>query len=265
MKNISNQAVIHKNAVIGENVTISPFAIIEENVKIGDNTFIGPYVHISGWTDIGKSNKILTGAAIGGEPQDFHYKGDKSYVIIGDNNIIHEFVTIHRGTEKDTKTVIGNNNMFMAYSHAGHNVIVHNNVILVNSVSLGGYVEVFDKAFISAASQIHQFCKIGKLVMVAPLSKVAKDVPPFMLVQGAETAVVKSLNIVGLRRDENISSDDFEKIKKFYTILYRSNLNTKQALEKIKLEKELVENIHIKEMIEFISNASRGICGHFKK
>ncbi len=264
MSLISNQAVVHKNAVIGKNVKIWPFAVIDENVKIGDNTEIYPNAHITGWTDIGKNNKILNGAVLGGEPQDFHYKGEKSFLIVGDNNIIHEYVTIHRGTEANSKTIIGNNNMFMAYSHCGHNVIVHNNVIIVNNTALGGYVEVFDNAFISSASPVHQFCKIGKLAMISFLSGIAKDVPPFMTVKGSNPALVRGLNVVGMRR-YGISQDDRELIKQAYKILYRENLNTKQAIEKIETVEELKNNTYVRELVEFVKNSSRGICGHFKK
>jgi len=261
-KKISNMASVDKNAVIGKNVTIGPFSVIEENVKIGDNTVIGPNVHITGWTDIGKNCEIHSGAVIGDKPQDVSYKGDKSFVIIGDNNIIRESATIHRGTQANSKTVIGNNNMFMAYSHVAHNCTVGDKVILVNSVSLGGYVEVDNNAFISAVSQVHQFCKIGKYVMVGPLTKVVKDIPPYLLVTGSEIAKVRGLNVVGLRR-AGFSAEERELIKTAYKILYHSNLNTSQALEKMKDDKVLKESPTIKEFIEFIEKSDRGIAAHY--
>ncbi len=264
MSLISNNAFIHKNAVIGKNVKIAPNVVIDENVKIDDNCEIYPNVHITGWTDIGENNKILNGAVLGGEPQDFHYKGERSYVQIGNNNIIHEYVTIHRGTEPESKTIIGNNNMFMAYSHCGHNVIVHNNVIIVNNTALGGYVEVFDNAFISSMVPVHQFCKIGKLAMIGMSSSINKDVPPFMIVRGADGAKVYSMNVVGMRR-YGISQDDRNKIKQAYMLLYREGLNIKQAIEAIVADEELNENKYIIELITFIRNSGRGICDHVKK
>ncbi len=263
MKYIAIKADVHKKAVIGKNVAIGHYSVIEENVKIGDNTIIGPNVHITGWTDIGKNNKIHHGVAIGDEPQDLGYNKERSFVIIGNNNIIRELVTIHRGTAPESKTVINNNNMFMVYSHIGHNSVVKNNVIMVNLTSLGGYVEVDDNVFISASVQIHQFCKIGKLVMVAPLTKIAKDVPPFMLVIGADTAVVRGLNVVGLRR-ANISPEDRETIKKAYKFMYHSNLNITDAVKKIK-GSNINSNQYVKEILKFIDYSKRGICGHYKK
>ncbi len=264
MSNMSPKAEIHKKAVIGKNVNIGPFTVIEENIKIGDNTVIGPGVHLKGWTDIGKNNNIYQNASIGDWPQDTSYKGDKSYVYVGDGNFIREFVSIHRGTKKESKTVVGNNNMFMTYSHVGHNCIVKDNIIMVNSSSLGGYVEVDNNVFISAGSQVHQFCKIGKYSMVAPLTKVGKDVPPYMLVMGADTAVVRGLNVVALRRAD-ISPDDREIIKQAYKLVYHTGLSIPSAVEKIEKDSVLNSNPYIKELLDFISNSERGICGHYKK
>ena len=264
MSNIGPKAEIHKKAVIGKNVTIGHFSVIEENVKIGDNTEIGPGVHITGWTDIGKNNKIHHGVSIGDWPQDISYKGDKSFVFIGDNNTIREFGTIHRGTKPESRTVIGNNNMFMVYLHVGHNCIVKDNIIIVNSSSLGGYVEVDDNVFISAVCQVHQFCRIGRYAMIGPITKIAKDVPPYMLVVGPEVGKVRGLNVVGLKR-AGISAEDREKIKQAYRILYHGDLNTSDAVEKIENEPELQSNSYIIELVDFIKNSSRGICDHYKK
>ncbi len=261
---ISNKAEINKNAIIGKNVSIGPFTVIEENVKIGDNTKIGPNVHITGWTDIGKNCEIHSCAVIGDLPQDYNYKGEKSYTIIGDNNIIRECVTIHRGTEPESKTVVGNNNIFMAYSHIGHNCIVNDNIVLVNQVSLGGYVTVYNNAFISAVVQVHQFCRIGKYAMIGAISKVIKDIPPYMMAQGSDVATIRGLNVVGLRRG-GFSSEERELIKKAYNLLYQSKFNVSQALETIKNASELGNNSLIKELIEFIENSKRGIAAHFRK
>lgn len=264
MSKISSKAEVHKKAVIGKNVTIGPYSIIEENVKIGDNTVIGPFVHIKGWTDIGKRNEIHQSVSIGDKPQDLSYQNERSYVNIGDNNIFREFVTIHRGTKAESKTIIKNNNMFMVYSHVGHNAVVHNNVIMVNSSSLGGYVEVNDNCFISACAQIHQFCKIGRYAMIAPLTKPAKDVPPFIMVIGADPAKAKGLNVIALRRAE-ISADDREYIKEAYKTVYLSSLNVSDAKEAIRKNKKLYSNQYVKEFVDFIDQAERGICGYSRK
>jgi UDP-N-acetylglucosamine acyltransferase len=260
---ISSKASVSKNAVIGKNVKIGDYTVIDDNVKIGDGTTIGPNVYITGWTDIGKNCQIHSGAVIGDIPQDYGFKNEKSFVIIGDNNIIREFVTIHRGTQPNSQTIIGNNNMFMAYSHIAHNCVVEDNVVLVNHVSLAGYVTVMKNAFVSAVTQIHQFCRIGKYVMIGAISKVTKDIPHYMLAQGADLAEIRGLNSVGLRR-ANFSIEQRELIKKAYVILYKSNLNVSQALQKIKEEKELIENDLIKDLITFIETSKRGIAPHFK-
>ncbi len=262
--NIHQTTIVHKNSIVGQHVSIGPYSVIDENVKIGDNTIIGNNVHITGWTDIGKNNKIHSHVIMGDEPQDLSYTKERSYVIIGDNNIFREGVTVHRGTKPESRTIIGNNNMFMVYSHVGHNCELGNNIILVNFASLGGYVEVGDRVFISHAGAVHQFCRIGRMVMVAPLSKVGKDVPPFMMVSGYETAEVRGLNVVGMRRGE-ITSNDREIIKKAYKVLYHSKLNTKQALEKIGGDSELSSNVYVQELIEFVKKAKRGISAHYQK
>ncbi|MBN1898849.1 MAG: acyl-ACP--UDP-N-acetylglucosamine O-acyltransferase [Spirochaetes bacterium] len=258
---ISLKAHVHKKAVIGKGVTIDPFTVIEANVKIGDGTTIGPNVHITGYTDIGKNCQVHAGAVIGDFPQDYNFKNKKSFTRIGDNNIIRECVTIHRGTEEDSKTIVGNNNMFMAYSHVGHNCQVGDNIVMVNLVSLGGYVVVEKNVFISAVVQVHQFCRIGKFAMIAPLSKVGKDIPPFLLAEGSTVAKVRGLNVVGLRRG-GFSSQDREMIKKAYKTVYHSNLNVTQAMDYIKNDHELMNNSFIKEFVEFILAAKRGIAGH---
>jgi len=263
-KKISPKAEVSLDAVIGEDVVIGPFTVIEENVKIGDGTIIGPNVHIRSYTDIGKNCEIHSGAVIGDYPQDYNFKKDRSFTIIGDRNIIREFVTIHRGTEKDSKTIIGNDNMFMVSSHIGHNCVVGNNVVLVNHVSLGGYVTVMDRAFLSAVVQVHQFCRIGKYVMIGALSKVVMDIPHYMLAEGDEVATIRGLNIVGLRR-AGFTPQQRELIKKAYKIIYHSGLNFSDALAKIKSDKELIENDIIKELVNFFENSKRGIARHYKK
>ncbi len=261
MKKIHKYACIGENVIIGENVEIGPFTYIDGYVKIGDNTKIGSNVYITGWTDIGKNNEIHTGSVIGNTPQDVKFKNEKSFVIIGDNNIIREYVTIHRGTGENTKTIIGNNNMLMAYTHVAHNCEIKNNVVIVNQAALAGHVIVYNNAFISAVCQIHQFVRIGSYAMCGASTRISKDVPPFMLVVGQDTAKVYGLNVIGLRRG-GFSPEEREIIKKAYNILYHSNLNVSQAVKKLEEDSELNKNKHVKELIEFIKNSKRGICAH---
>lgn len=257
---IDKNAIVDSRSEISSDVDIGPFSIIGANVKIDSGTKIGTNVIIDGWTTIGKDCRIFSNANIGGEPQDFAYKGERSFCEIGDRNIIREFVTIHRGTKIESKTVIGNDNYFMIGSHIGHNCKIGNKVVLVNFVSLGGYVEIDDGAFISAVCQVHQFVRIGKLAMIGALSKVTKDVPPYMLT-AEHTAQVYGINVVGLRR-AGFSQDLRNKIKEAYKIVYHSGYNISQALEVLEKDAQLPE---IKYFIDFIKSSNRGICAHYRK
>lgn len=249
-------AFIHPNAQIGKDVEIGPYAVIGDEVEIGDGCRIEAHVNIQGPTRIGNNVKIYHSASVGCDPQDLKYKGERSYLFIGDNTIIREYVTISRGTEcGGLETRIGSNCLIMANAHVAHDCQVGNNVILVNSVALGGHVVVEDKAVIGGLSGIHQFCKIGRMAMVGACSKVVKDVPPYVTVDG-NPAKVAGVNVTGLRRN-NVSSETRDEIRKAYRILYRSNLNTTQAVEV--LETSLTASPEIEHFIGFLKGAERGI------
>ncbi|MDD4203107.1 MAG: acyl-ACP--UDP-N-acetylglucosamine O-acyltransferase [Candidatus Omnitrophica bacterium] len=252
--NIHKTAIIDKDAQIGDNVEIGPYTIIEKNVKIANNVKIAPLVHICSNTEIGEGTKIYTGAVLGEDPQDIGFKGGETFLNIGKNNVIREHVTIHRGTEKGTSTIIGNNCFLMASSHVAHNVVVNDNAIIANGALLAGHVHIGKGAFISGNVVIHQFCHIGELVMIGGFTGVNKDIPPFLLVRGA--CAVAGLNIVGLRRS-GMDSMARKKIKEAYRILYGSDLNTTQALEKIK-KIEMCEEL--RSFIDFINTSKRGIA-----
>jgi len=248
-------AVVEKGAVIEDDVTIEPFAYIGKNVHLHSGVYVGSSVRIDGYTEVGEGTKIFHGAAIGLPPQDVAYKGERSFVRIGKNNTIREFVTIHSATGEDQETVIGDNNYLMAYSHFAHNVRVGNNVIVVNAAQLAGFVEVGDHAFISGLVAIHQFSRVGAYAIVGGLTKVVKDIPPFFMAVGNPARIV-GLNIVGLRR-KKFSSERVKIIKQAYKILYRSGLSLSNAVEKIRAELPL--NDDIKLLLEFIENSKRGI------
>jgi len=254
-KIIHPRAVISPKAEIADGVKIGPYSIIGDNVKIDEGTEIGSGVLIEGWTKIGKGCKILHGAVIGTPPQDSKYKGEKSFVEIGDNNLIREYVTIHRGTEKESITYIGNNNL-MAYCHIAHNCWIGNEVIIANGGTLAGYVKVENKAVIGGLTGIHQFVRIGTLAMVGGCTKVVKDIPPFTLANG-NPALLWGLNVVGLKR-AGIPLKTREKLKKAYKILFKSGLNTTQALEKIENEFENIPEVRY--LCDFIRSSNRGIC-----
>ena len=257
LRDIHPTAIVHPNAKLGREVVIGPYSIIGENVEIGDYTRIDSHVVIEGWTTIGKRCHIYHGASIGCEPQDLKFKGEKSYLFIGDDNLIREYVTISRGTEGGGgETRIGNNNLFMANSHIAHDCQIGNHVVLANSVALAGHVTVEDRVTIGGLCGVHQFTKIGKMAMIGGCTKIVKDIPPFVLVDGIP-AKVSGINIVGLRRNE-VPPEVRNEIKKAYKILYRSRLNIKQAIEQ--MEQELASSPEIDHFIRFLRNAERGIC-----
>jgi UDP-N-acetylglucosamine acyltransferase len=257
MAEIHKTAVVHSGAKIGKGVEIAPYAVIGENVEIGENTKIGSHVVIDGWTKIGKDNEIFTGASIGLEPQDLKFEGEKSYVTIGDNNTIREYATIHRGTEEGgLETKIGDNNLIMAYCHVAHDCQLGNNIVMSNATNLGGHVIVEDSVVIAGLVGVHQFVRIGQMAMVGAHSKVVKDVPPYILVDG-HPAAVNGINVVGLRRN-GVESELRKEIKQAYKHLYRSNLNVSQAIEK--MDQELDSSSEIEHFLRFLRNAQRGIC-----
>jgi len=253
---IHPSAIVHPKAELDEGVEVGPYSIIGENVKIGKNTVVGPHVVIDGWTEIGEDNKIFQFASIGMVSQDLKYKGEVSYLKIGNKNTIREYVTMHIGTEGGGGiTKVGDNNLFMIGSHVAHDCIVGNNNILANLATLAGHIVIEDNAIVGGVVAVHQFCRIGKMAIIGGCSKIVQDVPPYMMADG-NPLEIRGINIVGLKR-KNLGSEVLHNLKEAYRIIYRSNLNTSQAIEKIKAE--LPESTEIKELITFIEGSSRGI------
>ncbi len=253
-------ANIHPDAKIGQNVTIEPFATIYEDVVIGDGTYIGPYVTIMPGTRIGKNCRIYPGAVIGGEPQDLKFKGEYTTTEIGDNNTIRECVTINKGTSAKGKTVVGNNNLIMAYVHIAHDCVVGNNIILVNNCGLAGEVEIDDWAILGGYSAVHQFCHVGKHVMLSGGSLVRKDVPPYIKA-GREPLSYAGINSIGLRR-RGFSNESITEIQDIYRIIYQKGYNNTQALEVV--EAEMPASRERDEILLFIKDSKRGIIkGYF--
>ena len=253
---IDSTAIIHKNAHIDADVDIGPFCIIEENVKIGKGTKILGHVVIQGGTEIGENCIISPFASIGGPPQDLTYKGEDTKVVVGNNNIIKEYVTINRGTPHGKSiTKVGNNNFIMAYAHIAHDCIVGSNVIMANCATLAGHVEVDDYVIFGGLCAVHQFCRIGKYAFISGLTGIPKDVPPFIIAAGPR-AKPYGLNVVGLER-HNFSKEDILTLKKAYRLLFRSSLPLNTSL---KIIQEELEGAYIKELLDFISNSKRGIC-----
>jgi UDP-N-acetylglucosamine acyltransferase len=257
MARIHPTAIIDPGAKLGKNVEIGPYSLVGENVKIGEGTIIGSHVVIDGWTTIGKNNQIFHGASVGFIPQDMKFKGEKSFLFIGDNNIVREYVTIHRGTEEGGgETWIGNNNLIMAYCHVAHDCQLGSHIIMSNATNLAGHIVIEDFSVLSGLCGIHQFVRIGKMAMVGAHTKVVKDVPPYVLVDG-HPARVNGINVVGLRRN-GVEPEIRQEIKKAYKILYRSNLNISQAIER--MDQELDASKEIEHFLRFLRNAQRGIC-----
>ncbi len=248
-------AYVHPTAIIGENVTISPFSSIYEDVEIGDGTWIGPNVTIMSGARIGKNCKIYPGTVISGEPQDLKYEGEKTLTYIGDNTTIRECVTVNKGTNALGYTKIGDNCLIMATAHIAHDCVVGNNVVIVNAVGLAGHIEVGDFAFIGGYSAVHQFTKIGEHAFVAGATQIRKDVPPY--VKAAKNPVAYAgVNAIGLRRKGFTSEEIFE-IQGIYRILYQQKNNVSQAVEQI-LEK--FPDSHYRDVIlNFINTSDRGI------
>ena len=257
MAKIHPTAVVHRKARLAENVEIGAYSVIGKNVEIGAGTKVGAQVQISGWTEIGENNQILDCVSIGLPPQDSGYQGEETRLSIGSNNVIREYVSINRGTkEGNGVTVIGNNNLFMAYSHVAHDCSIGSNIVLANSVNMAGHVEIEDGAYIAGLVGIHQFVRIGYLSMIDTHSKVTKDIPPYMEAAG-HPASIRGINWTGLLK-EGYSGNIINEIESLYRILYKSDLNIGQAVAKIDREFKLSQNTA--HFIKFLKNSSRGIC-----
>jgi UDP-N-acetylglucosamine acyltransferase len=240
---------------IGKNCKIGEGAIIDEFVEIGDNCIIEPYAVITGYTKIGNNNHIFSHAVVGSIPQDLKYHGEKTYLIIGDNNKIREFTLINPGTEGGGGvTKIGNNNLLMGYVHVAHDCIIGDNCILANAATLAGHVVLENYVVIGGMTPIHQFVKIGEFAMVGGASAVSQDIPPYCLAEG-NRAKLRGLNLTGLRRNlEN--RNDIDKIKRAYKELFESG-KPLQDIAKELLENS--ENRYVKHLCEFVLNSKRGI------
>ncbi|MGB5791376.1 acyl-ACP--UDP-N-acetylglucosamine O-acyltransferase [Poseidonibacter sp.] len=255
MNNIHKTAIIEEGAILGDNITIGAYTIIGSKVTIGDGTKIDSHTVIDGKTTIGKDNHIFSHAAIGTIPQDLKFEGEDVELIIGDNNTIREFTLFNPGTKGGGSiTKIGNNNLFMGYTHVAHDVIVGNNCVFANCATLAGHVEIDDFVVIGGLTPIHQFCKIGTQVMVGGGSVVTQDIPPFCLAEGNK-AVLRGLNLNGLRRRfEN--RDDINAIKAAYKNLFESAKPLSEAANELL---ETSENKYVKELANFVLETKRGI------
>jgi UDP-N-acetylglucosamine acyltransferase len=250
-------AIVSKKAEVDSSVEIGPNAVVEEHVKIGAGTRVMANAYLTGHTEIGRDNQIHMGAVIGHEPQDLKIdRSCRSFLKIGDRNVFREYCNVHRGTEPESATVIGNDCYLMATSHVGHNAVIGNHVIICNCALVAGHVHVGDDVFISGGVVIHQFTHIGRLAMFSGNARVSMDVPPFTL--AAERNEIHALNLVGLRRAK-ISREALGELKKLFKLFYLSGLNGTQALKEASADGTF-NTAEAREFIEFVRTSPNGIC-----
>lgn len=253
---IDPHAIIHPEARLSDDVSVGPFTVIGADVEIGEGTRIESHVVIKGPTRIGANNHLYQFSTIGEATPDLKYKGEPTTLTIGDNNIIREGVTIHRGTIQDRgDTLIGNHNLIMAYVHIGHDSVVGNHCILVNNTALAGHVLVGDWAILSGFTLVHQFCHIGTHSFTGMGTAVGKDIPAFIMVTGAP-AEARSINVEGIRR-RGFSKEDIALLTHAYKIIYRRGLTLEQAIHTISSESP--SNPHIRVLIQSLQASGRGI------
>jgi UDP-N-acetylglucosamine acyltransferase len=252
---VAPTARIHPDAVIGPGCVIGEYCVIESDVILGAQNRLEPYVYIKRWTTLGDRNEISAGTALGTDPLDKAFTGERSYLKIGNGNKIREHFTISRATSPESETVIGDENFIMTSGHIAHDCRIGNRTVIASCALVAGHVHVEDQAFISGGVVIHQFSKIGRLAMIGGNTRVNSDVPPYFLYSDFNIAA-KGLNLVGLRR-AGFKAADIAALKTAYKLLYKSNLKLEDALDRIQAEAPTEHTLHL---IEFIRSSKRGIC-----
>jgi UDP-N-acetylglucosamine acyltransferase len=252
---VASTARVHPGAVIGPGVIIGDFAIIEEDVGIGAGSRLEPYVYIKRWTKLGERNLISAGTVLGTDPLDKGFTGARSYLKIGNGNIIREHYTISRGTAPESETAIGDENYIMTSGHIAHNCRIGNRTVIASCALVAGYVEVEDQAFISGGVVIHQYSRIGRLAMIGGNTRVNSDLPPYFLYSDFNVAA-HGLNLVGLKR-AGFDPGDIKQLKTAYRLLYRSGLKLDEALRRIEID---VPTEHTRHLAAFIRASKRGIA-----
>ena len=253
-------AVVDPQAEIHETVSIGPYAVVEANVTIGAETHVDAHAVISGHTTIGARNHIGSFTSIGAPPQDMHYKGEPTELIIGDDNQIREYVSIHRGTvDGNGRTVIGNNNILMAYTHVAHDCIIHNHVIMANVVTLAGHVEIGDYVNLGGLVGIHQFCRIGAYTYIGGMSGISMDVSPYVILTGTRNRMrISGINKIGLRRN-GMNRDAINCLEQAFKIIFRASPQTllKDALEEAR--QAFPDSPEVQTLVDFFKTSKRGV------
>lgn len=252
---IHASAVVEQGADLGPGVVVGPLSYVEAGTRIGADSVLGSRVSVLRHTTIGKGCQVHSGAVLGDVAQDLAYGGEETYVEIGDRCVLRECVTVHRGTTPGSTTRVGDDCMLMACSHVAHNCEVGNDVIMANGALLGGHVQVGDRVFVGGGAAIHQFVRLGRLAMISGNCGITRDVPPFCITRELSTGVM-GLNVVGMRR-AGIDPEDRRQLKLAFKRLYRSGLNTSQALERIVAE---IDNELVTELCDFVRDSKRGVA-----
>jgi UDP-N-acetylglucosamine acyltransferase len=252
---VHETAVIDPSAVLADDVEVGPYTVIGPNVRIGAGTVIGPHVHIVRDTTLGEGCRVHHGAAVGGDPQDLKYANEPTQLVVGDNTVIREFVTLNRGTSAHGKTEIGSNCLLMAYAHVAHDCIIGSHVILANSVNMGGHVMIEDHVIVGGLTAVHQFVRIGRHAFVGGSAAVMKDVPPFVKAAGNPLKLY-GLNSVGLQR-RGFTEETRLTLKRAYRMVFSSSLNISAALKQAKAE--LDATAEVQHFLSFIEASQRGV------
>lgn len=249
-------ALVDPSADLASDVTVGPFAIIEAGVKLGAGCVVGPHVHLLGLVEAGENNRFHTGCVIGDTPQHLGYAGEPTRVRIGSGNTFREYATVHRGMEVNGGlTRIGDGNLFMVSTHVAHDCTVHNHTIFANSAVIGGHAEIFDRAFLSGNTCVHQFCRVGRCAMVGGTSSMTLDLPPFWTVMDSNR--VRGVNVIGMRR-AGIPNDEIMGVRRLYKAINRSGLTIRAALEQAEAADGHLAAV--REVIEFVRASKRGIA-----
>lgn len=251
-------AVVDPGAEVGADVVIGPYCVVGDNVALGDGCTLQNHVTVCGPSVIGKRNEFFSYASIGQRTQDLKYAGEPTHLEIGDDNVFREFCTVNRGTLPGTKTAIGSHNHFLAYCHIAHDCIVGNHVIFSNNGTLAGHVIVEDHVILGGLTAVHQFCRIGKHAITGGCSKVVQDITPFTIVDG-NPARARGINHVGLQR-HGYSDVQIKALRAAFKTLYRSKMNTGQALEALKSGET---DEHVRHLVAFVEDSKRGVVSAF--
>ncbi len=254
MAKIHSTAIVSGKAELGNNVEIAPYAVIHDDVVIGDDSCIGPHVVVYNGARIGKRVKIMQGSSVSNIPQDLKYDDEKTLFHIGDDTVIREFCTLHKGTEDTGYSKIGSNCLLMAYAHVAHDCILGNNCIIANSVQIGGHVSIGNWVIIGGSTPVHQFVKIGDHAMIGGGFRTVTDIPPFVLAAG-EPLRYSGTNLIGLRR-RGFSNEEIIAIKEAYSILYKGGMNLKEAKNSVR-EKFGEGNEYVNNILSFLETVTR--------